>query len=123
MAESAEAGMSPETRETLERAQQLLAKDIPEIMEFDLDDPDTPLVLLIASAMLKGETIEISSTDEDGRTENLSISGLGKTSVGEQLSVVAITSSDGMLSAETADLAAELMAESHAAEIDRLIAE
>jgi len=74
-------------------------------------------------AIKGGGNITFTKEDEDGRTEILTLESMGVNSDGEPLTAVSISSSDGTLAPETAEMAAELMTDSHKAEVNRLIGE
>lgn len=114
---------SEETRQKLEQIRDEMAQEDPTVLELDIDDPDTAVALVLTAALLKGASISVAATDENGRTETIAASSLGKGADGEHIMGLEIGSSDGTLSPESADLAAELIRPSFEAEIGRLTAE
>lgn len=100
-----------------------LAEVDPAIMEFDMDDPDSRLAILLTAAVLKGSTIEVASAREDGETETISVESLGATSDGQPTIILSVRSTDGTLAPDTADFVADIVDEGYQTEISRLIGE
>lgn len=113
--------MSPQTRETLSAAQKHFAEVDPSILEMDLEDPETALMLLIMTAFSKGSSIQIISETDEGASETLELETLA--TAGSEAPTVAATfgSSTGKLSAETAEMVSDLMTTSLDTEIKDLL--
>jgi hypothetical protein len=92
----------------------------PTFTEYDLDDPQCALAIIVVSAMLKGSSIRIGVETEE-RTETISIDNVGQAANGIPLVCIKTDSSDGKLSSDTAELAASLIQPQLQAEIESII--
>lgn len=110
-------------REFFVSLQKELAELDPTIMEFDLDDPDTRLAIMLTAALLKGNSVELVGEREDGEQESMTMESLGSSPDGQQSIVLTVRSTDGTLAPETAGFVAVLLDESHQTEISQLTGE
>ena len=119
--------ISPEKLASLKEIQGLIAPFDPSIMELDpCNEADAEAIALTGALLLAvkgGGSLTIVEEDKDGRTETVDIQSMGMNSGGEPVMVAHFKSSDGTFSPATADLAAELLAESHQAEVNHLVGE
>ena len=114
----------PDEIHTNEQLQQLVAKEMPSVMELDpSNEADAQTILVCGQllvAMKEGGNIELTSEDKDGRSETLSIQTTGANTSGDPTASMSIASSDGRFAPETVDMAAALALDGHLTEINRL---
>lgn len=107
--------------ENIRRLRDELSEIDPAIAEFDLEDPDARLALVLAHAVFKGEEITIECEDDDGRVEVMTLESAGSFDDGRPKFALSIGSSDSLLSEDTAGMVANLMQEDLDKEIDNLL--
>lgn len=104
----------------LESMRDKLIEIDPTFTEYDLDDPQSALAIIVVNAMLKGGSIRIGAEKEE-RTETILIDNVGQAANGIPLVCINTDSPDGKLSPDTAELAADLIQPQLQAEIDSII--
>lgn len=108
--------------------QKMLATIDPAFMEFDPTDDDDAATMRICAALViaskdGGSLVLAMEGGDSGRTEEITLQQISEDSSGKPVFATSFSSSDGTLSPEAADWAADLLADSHRAEVDRLIGE
>ena len=94
-----------------EAIKRLIIKRDPGFADLDLDSTteDGRFEIMLLGALMAGAEVEMTGTDADGRTETMSVSQVGTAPDGDKILKIAVSSPDGTLAPDTAELLAQPM--------------
>ena len=94
----------------LREIQAKVAEIDPDVAEWDLDDPESRLALVLTDAILfNGVCFRLETTDSSGRTETVAFETAGEDPNGDGVTIISFYTSTGVYSPEHAELTADVV--------------